>query len=136
MKKLSIMLISLFVLCSSVFAGPYVIKEVVGSVTYEVSTGKFATLKEGMELEASTMVKTGLNSSIKVEFEGKIVTVRAKQKNTIQILFIDNVPLKSGLKKQTIAKADFADNATGKREGVATASSRASEAKEDFEWDE
>ena len=38
------------------------------------------------------------------------------------------------LKKRTISKADAADSATGKREGVSTASSRASQAKEDYEW--
>ena len=38
------------------------------------------------------------------------------------------------LKKRTIAKADAEDSATGKREGVSTASSRASQAKEDYEW--
>ncbi len=38
------------------------------------------------------------------------------------------------LKKKTIAKANADDTATGKREGVSTASSRASEAKEDYEW--
>jgi hypothetical protein len=40
------------------------------------------------------------------------------------------------LVKKNIAKADKDDNATGKREGVFTAASRASEAKEDFEWSE
>lgn len=45
-------------------------------------------------------------------------------------------PSKVGLKKQTIAKSDATDYATGAREGVATASSRASEAKEDYAWDE
>ena len=40
------------------------------------------------------------------------------------------------LVKKTIAKADAEDTATGKREGVHTAASRASEAKDDFEWEE
>ena len=40
------------------------------------------------------------------------------------------------LVKKTIAKADKEDTATGKREGVSTASSRASEAKEDYVWEE
>ena len=38
--------------------------------------------------------------------------------------------------KDKIAKADAEDTATGKREGVHTAASRASEAKEDFVWEE
>ena len=40
------------------------------------------------------------------------------------------------LVKKTIAKADAIDRATGKREGVHTAASRASEAKADFVWEE
>lgn len=40
------------------------------------------------------------------------------------------------LKKRSITKADAEDSATGKREGVSTASSRASAAKEDYEWSE
>lgn len=43
---------------------------------------------------------------------------------------------KPKLKKRTIANADANDTATGKREGVSTASTRASEAKEDFVWEE
>ena len=52
------------------------------------------------------------------------------------ILFAAAAPAKGGLKKQTIVKAGDAQVADGNREGVATASSRASEAKEDFTWDE
>ena len=40
------------------------------------------------------------------------------------------------LKKRTISKSSNVKISDGTREGVATASSRASEAKEDFEWDE
>lgn len=43
---------------------------------------------------------------------------------------------KPKLKKKTIASASANDTADGSREGVATASSRASEAKEDYEWSE
>lgn len=40
------------------------------------------------------------------------------------------------LKKRTISKSSDVKISDGTREGVATASTRASEAKEDFEWDE
>ena len=43
---------------------------------------------------------------------------------------------KPKLKKRTIANASAEDTATGKREGVSTASTRASEAKEDYVWSE
>lgn len=48
----------------------------------------------------------------------------------------NNEPTKRKLVKRSIAKADAEDTATGKREGVSTASSRASEAKEDWVWEE
>ena len=48
----------------------------------------------------------------------------------------NNEPTKRKLVKKTIAKADAEDTATGKREGVHTAASRASKAKEDFVWEE
>lgn len=48
----------------------------------------------------------------------------------------DGQATKRKLVKKTIAKADAEDTATGKREGVHTAASRASEAKEDFIWEE
>ena len=51
-------------------------------------------------------------------------------------MFVAAPPAKGGLKKQSIAKADAVDSADGKREGVSTASSRASEAKADYSWDE
>jgi hypothetical protein len=50
-----------------------------------------------------------------------------------EIVKLDSKPK---LKKRTISKANKEDTANGKREGVSTASSRASEAKEDFIWDE
>lgn len=48
----------------------------------------------------------------------------------------DGQTTKRKLVKRTIAKANAEDTATGKREGVSTASSRASEAKEDWVWEE
>lgn len=49
---------------------------------------------------------------------------------------IEKVNSKRKLIKKNIAKADKEDTATGTREGVSTASSRASESKEDFIWSE
>ncbi len=135
MKKFIIVLGMLF-LGACLFAETYKIVEVIGTVNYEVSKGKFSPVKVGDEFEASTFIKTALNSSVKVEYDGKTYTIKAKQANTIDVLFTMAAPSKVGLKKQTIAKSDATDYAIGAREGVATASSRASEAKEDYAWDE
>ena len=136
MKKLFSLFLALFV-GTMLFAatGTYVVESVTGNVTYELS-GKTVKVEPGMELSAATVLNTGLNSSVVVKFEGKSVTIKAKQKGSVESLFALASPSKGGLKKQNIAKADAVDSADGKREGVATASSRASEAKEDFTWDE
>lgn len=137
MKKLFTFFLALFV-GTMLFAatGAYVVESVVGNVTYEKAPGKFEKVKVGQELSASTVLNTGLNSSVVVVFDGKSITIKAKQKGTVESLYVAAAPSKGGLQKKSIAKADAVDSADGKREGVATASSRASEAKEDFTWDE
>ena len=137
MKKLFTLFLALFV-GTMLFAatGSYVVESVTGNVTYESAPGKFEKVKVGQELSASTVLNTGLNSSVVVKFDGKSITIKAKQKGTVESLYVAAAPSKGGLQKKSIAKADAVDRADGKREGVATASSRASEAKEDFTWDE
>lgn len=137
MKKLITMFLALFV-GTMLFAatGNYVVESVTGNVTYESAPGKFDKVKVGQELSASTVLNTGLNSSVVVNLDGKSITIKAKQKGTVESLYVAAAPAKGGLKKQSIAKADAVDDADGKSKGVATASSRASEAKEDFTWDE
>lgn len=66
MKKFIIVLGMLF-LGACLFAENYKIVEVIGTVNYEVSKGKFSPVKVGDEFEASTFIKTALNSSVKVE---------------------------------------------------------------------
>lgn len=137
MKKLFALLLVLFT-GTMLFAatGSYVVESIVGNVTYESAPGKFEKVKVGQELSASTVLNTGLNSSVVINFDDKSVTIKAKQKGSVESLCVNAATAKGGLKKQNIAKADAVDSADGKREGVATASSRASEAKEDFTWDE
>ena len=136
MKKLFALLLVLFA-GTMLFAATktYVVEAVVGRVEYEAAPGKFEPVKEGMELSASTVIKTYLNASVDISFEGKKYTIKAKQNDTVEALYIAAAPSKGGLKKQTIAKTDAVDT-NGVREGTKTASSRASEAKEDFTWDE
>ena len=137
MKKLFALLLVLFT-GTMLFAasGSYVVEAVVGNVTYEAAPGKFEKVTVGQELSASTVLKTGLNSSVDINFEGKKITIKAKQNGSVESLYVAATPAKGGLKKSAVAKADAVDSADGTREGVATASSRASEAKEDFTWEE
>lgn len=138
MKKLLVLLSVLFAGTMLFAAGNanYIVESIVGNVTYESAPGKFDKVVVGQELSASTVLNTGLNSSVVLKFDGKSITVKAKQKDTVESLFVASSSSKGGLKKGVIAKADAVDSADGKREGVATASSRASEAKEDFAWEE
>lgn len=58
-------------------------------------------------------------------------------KITVKDAWIQSAIGKTGLKKGTIVKAsNIAPPVESTRKGVATAASRASEAKEDFDWDE
>ena len=134
MKKI-ITFFSVLFLGTMLFALPYKIESVVGKVTYESPEG-FIEVKAGDEFLGDEVIKTALNSSVVITFEGKTYTIKAKQSGSIESLFIKSAPTKNGLKKQTIAKSDAIDYAIGVREGVSTASSRASEAKEDFQWEE
>ena len=137
MKRLFTLMVALFV-GTMLFAATdsYVVDSVVGTVTYEKAPGKFEKVTVGQELSASTVLKTGLNSSVVLKLNDKSVTIKAKQTGSTESLFVAAAPAKGGLKKQSIVKSGDTEIAEGKREGVATASSRASEAKEDFTWDE
>jgi hypothetical protein len=137
MKKFLTFMVALFV-GTMLFAATdsYVVDSVVGTVTYEKAPGKYEKVTVGQELSASTVLKTGLNSSVVLKLNDKSITIKAKQNGSVESLFAAATPAKGGLKKQTIVKAGDVQVADGNREGVATASSRASEAKEDFTWDE
>ena len=136
MKKLFALLLVLFT-GTMLFAAAnsYVVESVTGDVKYESAPGKFDKVKVGQELSASTVLKTGLNSSVDINFDGKKITIKAKQNGTVESLYVAAAPAKGGLKKSSIAKTDAVDT-DGVREGTKTASSRASEAKEDFTWEE
>ena len=97
-----------------------------------------------------TMTKVSKLNDYHIELSDNLYTINFEcNKNNIQSIesdllngVIPNVDytitrLKSQtLKKRTISKSSNVKISDGTREGVATASTRASEAKEDFEWDE
>ena len=96
------------------------------------------------------MTKVSKLNDCHIELSDNLYTIKFEcNKNNIQSIesdllngVIPNVDytitrLKSQtLKKRTISKSSNVKISDGTREGVATASTRASEAKEDFEWDE
>lgn len=91
---------------------------------------------EGQELEGEASIKVFPQSHIILVQDSKIRKINASQNGTVNELFAKAFK-SNGLKKMKIADAShIAPPSEGTRKGVATAASRASEAKEDFEWDE
>ena len=68
--------------------------------------------------------------------KGKIINICSMMSELGRETVSAYAAAKGGLKKQSFTKTGDTEIAEGNREGVATASSRASEAKEDFTWDE
>lgn len=129
-------IIKLVLLCSGlyVFADAYIVKSVTGTVTFEDSKGKTVDVKQGMTLDAGASVSTGLNSTLVVSLDGKDFSVKPMKKGKIRELATAS---KSGVKiGSKVTKRDIALAAGKSNKGVVTASSRASEAKADVEWEE
>ena len=117
-------------------SGTYKVQAVVGKVQYEAAPGSWKTVTKGQELAPSTVINTGLNSKLVLLMDDKTITIKPMQKGTIEKLALATGNGKGSLSKDTeVTKADVKDDVSATK-GVATASSRASEAKEDVDWDE
>lgn len=130
MKKL--LFVILFMLSFSLFADEYVVKSVVGKVTVNGCPVEVGQVFQDMDL-----LNVGVQSNVELVVGDQHLIIKAMSKGTVKDLWIKAHPFKGGLKKQTIVKAsNIAPPVESTRKGVATAASRASEAKEDFDWDE
>ena len=133
-KGFLLALLTLFTACFVFADGAYVVKSVKGKVQYEVAPGKMENVQVGQTLSASTFVNTGLNSTLVVTLNNEELTVKPMQKGTVEKVA---VAANAGLKKGgSVVSSNVSGNADNSKAGVNTASSRASEAKEDVEWDE
>ncbi len=133
-KTLIIGMVAFFAAASLFAAGSYKVERVTGKVTYEAN-GEWKAVTVGQEIIAGTNINTALNSSLVVSDGSSSATIKAMQKGSIESL-ASATGSKGGLKKATLSKNNVAKKAEGSQSGVATASSRASEAKKDLEWDE
>ncbi len=133
-KTLIIGMVAFFAAASLFAAGSYKVERVTGKVTYEAN-GEWKAVAVGQELVAGTNINTALNSSLVVSDGSSSATIKAMQKGSIETL-ASAASTKGGLKKASVAKNGVAGKADGSQSGVSTASSRASEAKKDLEWDE
>lgn len=137
LKKSFLLIVFAALFSTSLFAAnAYVVESVTGKVTFEAAPGSWKNVEIGQELTDSTVVNTGLNSSLVVSLNGTKVTIKAMQKGALDGL-ASAAGTTKGLKKgPAVAKDTTADASNGSQKGVVTASSRASEAKEDINWDE
>ena len=133
-KTLIVGIVAMFATASLFAAGSYKVEKVTGKVTYEAN-GEWKAVTVGQEISADTNINTALNSSLVVSDGSSSATIKAMQKGTVDKL-ASAASSKGGLKKATLAKSNVAAKADGSQSGVSTASSRASEAKKDLEWDE
>jgi hypothetical protein len=131
-------LVALFavVMSAVMFAeGAYKVQSVTGKVQYESAPGTWKTVTKGMELSPSTNINTGLNSKLVMVNGDKTITIKPMQKGTIEKLALAADGGKTQITKGAdVTKTENDSDVVGTKKGVATASSRASEAKEDVDW--
>ncbi len=138
MRKLKNLVCVLFAIfaASSLFAAGYKVESFTGKVTYESAPGKWTAVEQGQELSASTVIQTSVNSSLILTLDGAKINIKAMQKGTIESL-ASATSGNTGIKKGSSLKGSGVAAGSDKTsKSVVTASSRASEAKEDYEWDE
>lgn len=124
-----------FVLMTSVFATSYKVVNITGKVFVNN-----AQVEIEQVLDDEDVLNVRPQAAITLQPIDKIEKRTFKSANnhiTVKDVWVQSAIGKGGLKKMKIADAShIAPPVDRPREAVATAASRASEAKEDFEWDE
>lgn len=124
-----------FVLMTSVFATSYKVVNITGKVFINN-----AQVEVEQVLDDEDVLNVRPQAAITLQPIDKIEKRTFKSANnhiTVKDAWVQSAIGKGGLKKMKIADAShIAPPVDRPREAVATAASRASEAKEDFEWDE
>lgn len=136
MKKIIAVLVLAVTMVAGAFAkSTFKVLSVTGKVTYEASAGVWEDVTVGMELEEGVNINTGLNSTLIVSNEANAkITIKPMKKGLIQELAAANT--KGSVKVGSKVTASDIDTTAGKpKKSVQTASSRASEAKEDYDWE-
>lgn len=124
-----------FVLITSVFATSYKVVNITGKVFVNN-----AQVEIEQVLDDEDVLNVRPQAAITLQPIDKIEKRTFKSANnhiTVKDAWVQSAIGKGGLKKMKIADASHIAPPSDKpRQAVATAASRASEAKEDFEWDE
>jgi len=136
MKKIIALFVALFASGLLFAADLYTVKEVNGKVTYEASAGKFKDVTVGQELSLTSVINTGVNSTLVLEADGKKFTIKPMSKGTIDSLVSTKVA--GGFKKNpSSGLKDISEGSGVTGKGTATASERGSgKGEEDLEIDE
>lgn len=131
------------VMCVSIFSlyaenKKVKIVSVEGLVKYEVSEDTWEKVTKNTELKLSTKIKTGLNSSLVIKLsDDKVVKIKAMKKGTIDTLSSSKSAGMTGIKiGGTLTQSDVNADDVQERTNISTASTRASDAVEDLEWEE
>ena len=136
MKKFFTLFLT-FIFSVMLYAAPYEVVSVVGNVYVGDSL-----LKEGQLLEDDDILNIRPQASITLSLIDGIVKEKrtfrqANNKIAVKDVWVMSALGKQVLKKKTIVKSSaVAADVDSSRKGVATASTRASDAKEDYDWDE
>jgi len=112
-----------------------VVVSVNGTARFETSQGRFEALRVNQKITATTVINTGINSSVVLRVGEETITIRAMQRGTVANLIASETSAKSGI---TLGAA-IAENPefTGQsRTNISTAATRASDATEDITWAE
>ena len=139
MRKLKVLVCAAFAMfaATALFAASYKVESFTGKVTYESAPGKWLAVTEGQELSASTVIQTGVNSTLVLSLDDAKISIKAMQKGTIESLSSVAAAGNGGIKKgSSLKNSAVAADSKKTSKSVVTASSRASEAKEDYDWEE
>ena len=126
----------MFILTFGSFAATYKILGITGKVfvndTQVIAPGQILNEEDVLNVRPqAAIILQPIDSIEKRTFKGP------NNKITVKDAWVQSAIGKIGLKKGTIVRAsNIASPVESTRKGVATAASRASEAKEDFDWDE
>jgi hypothetical protein len=135
MKKIVFIVAALgLIFTAAVFAGDsFVVQSVSGKVEREVSPGKWEAVTAGSSLTATTVVNTGLNSTLVLKEGTRVITIKAMQKGAVEKLAAETA---SGVRIGGKVN-EAASGASGRStSSVSTASTRASDAAGDVQWEE
>ncbi len=131
-------IVGTFAAYAEAVAQDYTVKTVTGKVEREVSAGNWEAVTPGMKLAPQAVINTGLNSSVVLNSGERVVTIKAMQKGSVDKLVASNTAAKGGIKIGAKVNESGVNTDSGKNKttNVSTASTRASDATKDLEWDE